>query len=115
MLLPELTDLNTYIEAERTNRYGAAKIKKDMTELVAWEAKAQKIPKMDKVRKITFIWRHPNQRKDKDNVEFAQKFIWDGLVLAKVISNDGWKHTPTRRIHKHEINKSNPGVSVLFK
>jgi len=35
----ELTDLNTYINAERSNRYAGAKIKREMTDYVAWIAK----------------------------------------------------------------------------
>jgi len=112
--LPELVDLNTYINAERTNRYIAAAIKKNMTHMVAAEAKAQLKP-IPQISKITFIWRHRDKRKDFDNVEGSQKFIRDGLVQAKIISNDGWQHFPPRTLHKHEINKHNPGVTVLIK
>lgn len=112
--LPELTDLNTYINKERSNRYLAAKLKKQQTRLVAWEARRQ-IGKKIKINKITFIWKHKNRRRDMDNVEFSQKFIWDGLVEAGVIENDNWKNRPTMTKHKHEINKQDPGVVVLIK
>lgn len=113
--LPELIDLNTYIQAERANRHIAAKMKDDQTELVAWECRRQKLPWLNKIEKITFIWRHKDKRKDFDNVEFSQKFIRDGLVKAGVIPNDGWKHFPPRTLHKHEVVPEDPGVTVIIK
>lgn len=112
--LPPLVDLNTYINAERTNKYIAAKIKREETFKVATLA-MQALPKMEKINKITFIWKHKDKRKDHDNVMFAAKWIMDGLVQAKIIPNDGWKHTPTRYLHKHEVNKNDPGVVVIIK
>lgn len=114
LILPELPDLNTYINAERSNRYAAAKIKKEATHLVAWEAKRQLGKKID-INKITFIWNHKNRRKDMDNAEFSQKFIWDGLVEAGIIDNDNWPNRPNRTLHKHKVNKEEPGVVVLIK
>lgn len=83
--------LNDYISAERTNKHIAAKMKKELTELVAYECKAQKIPKMDKV-KISYTWFEKNKRRDKDNIAFNKKFIQDGLVHAGVIKNDNWEY-----------------------
>lgn len=111
--LPELVDLNTYIRAERRNRFLGAKIKKEMTELVAYECVAQKIPKMSQITDITFTWYHKNKRKDFDNVEFAQKWIRDGLVKAGVIKGDGWEYFPPRTTHLHAIKKEKPGVTVI--
>ena len=113
--LQELVDLNTYIRAERSNRFNAAKIKKDMTTYVALECVLQKLPKMKHISRFTCIWRHKNKRKDFDNVEFAQKWIRDGMVQAGVVENDGWRHFPPRTLHKHELDPENPGVTVVFK
>ncbi len=113
--LPELTDLNSYIRLERTNRIMAAKAKRDETFLVASECRIQKLPKLDKINKITFVWKHRNKRKDFDNVEFSQKFVRDGMVKAGVVPTDGWKHMPPRTLHKHEVDKDNPGVVVIIK
>lgn len=114
LLLPELTDLNTYIKAERSNRFLAAKIKREMTELVAWKCKEQKLPKLQHISRFTCIWRHKNRRKDFDNVEFGVKWIKDGMVKAGVIENDGWRHFPPRTLHEHIVDSENPGVSVLI-
>lgn len=37
---------------------------------------------------ITFIWHEPNQRRDKDNVAFAKKFILDALQKSGRLEND---------------------------
>lgn len=87
----ELCDLNTYINKERSNRFSAAKIKKDMTE------KCQKamvnIPKnyYNKIY-LTFNWCCVNKKKDPDNIAFAKKFILDAMVKSHIIPNDGWNN-----------------------
>ena len=68
--LPVLPDLNTYINAERTNRFRAAKLKR-------------KIEPVKKVTYIEFIWKCKNKKKDPDGISgFATKVILDGLVQA---------------------------------
>jgi Holliday junction resolvase RusA-like endonuclease len=82
-------DLNEYIKIERSNRYAAANMKKEYTELVAWECKAQKLKFMESAY-ITFEWMEENRRRNIDNIAYAKKFIIDGLVLAGILKNDGW-------------------------
>lgn len=86
----ELTDLNTYIHANRSSRFLGAKIKKENTELVAWEAKSQKLSPITVPCSFVFNWYCRNKKKDKDNISFAKKFILDGLQEAGIIKNDGW-------------------------
>lgn len=85
-----LTDLNTYINAERSNRFMAAKIKKQNTQVVYIEAIRQHVPKFKKSVFIAYKWYCKNKKKDKSNVAFSKKFVEDGLILAKVLTNDGW-------------------------
>ena len=109
-------DLNTYIDLERSHRRKGAEAKKVQTEAVAWEVKRQfKSLRLERINKVTFIWRHKDKRKDLDNVEFSQKFIWDGMVMAHLIPGDGWKHRPPRTLHKHEVDANNPGCTVIIK
>jgi Holliday junction resolvase RusA-like endonuclease len=89
LIIPcELTDLNTYINAERTHRYRAADIKKDMTQICTLYAKNLQ-PITNKII-LRITWYCKNQKKDPDNISFAKKFILDGLVKAGVLQNDGW-------------------------
>lgn len=87
----ELPDLNTYINAERANKFGAAKIKKEATELVMWEVKSQKLKPIKGRIDLIFQWTVKDKKKDPDNIAYAKKFILDGLKEAGIIENDGWK------------------------
>lgn len=107
----EFTDLNTYIRAERSNRFMAAKIKKMETERVAYELMAPEKVKGKAV--ISFDWYTVNERKDPDNVAFARKFLMDGMVMAGLLEND------TRKCVKGFIDcffvdKDNPRVEVTI-
>jgi len=88
------TDLNTYIKAERSNRYIGAKIKKQETEDLGFYFLyyKNKIKKLKFPVKIKIIWHLKNKRKDLDNVAFAIKFIQDALVKIQAIENDGQKY-----------------------
>lgn len=86
----KLPSLNEYVNAERTNRFIAAKIKKEATELVAWQCKG--VLKISGCNDYTFTWYLPNKRSDPDNISFAQKFIFDGLQVAGKLENDSMKY-----------------------
>ena len=40
---------------------------------------------------INFLWVCEHKHLDPDNIAVAKKFILDGLVKAKIMTNDGWK------------------------
>lgn len=80
--------LNDYIDAERSNRFKAAAMKKEWTERVAWCAAGKRA---SGPVHLTYRFYEPNKKRDKDNISgFAHKVIQDGLVSAGVIGNDGW-------------------------
>src|SRR3954468_6926208 len=39
---------------------------------------------------VRFLWVERDQRRDKDNIAAAKKFVLDGLVTALVLRSDGW-------------------------
>ena len=86
MIHGRLPSLNEYIEAERTSRYKAAKMKNETEELIFWQIKKMK-PIKSKIR-IKFIWFEENRRRDPDNVRFSVKFILDALQKAGKLKND---------------------------
>lgn len=105
----KLCDLNTYINAERSNKYAAAKIKKDNT--LRCKLACKGIPHIEKYPlDIVLNW-HTNGRKDPDNLAFAVKFILDGLHKAKVIDNDGHKQINSIN-HKFYIDKEKTWCEV---
>ena len=84
-----LPGLNEVINQNRGNKFAGAKTKKDLTNSIAILAKAQLQP-CDRAHFI-FNWVEINKKRDPDNIASAKKFIFDGLVLAGILKNDGWK------------------------
>jgi len=108
----EFVDLNTYINAERSNRFIGAKIKKEETERVAWETKKYK----NKIKEpvwMRFDWFTKNERKDPDNVAFSKKFIFDGMVDAGVMEGDTRKFVSGFEDYFH-TDKKDPHVEIRF-
>lgn len=104
----ELPDANQVIAASKSHYMRYANLKKENTLLVRLSAS-----KVSKVKKADFeiTWHCKNRRKDKDNIIFGQKFIFDGLVEAGVISNDGWNEIGDVS-HKFKVDKENPRIEV---
>lgn len=108
-----LPTLNNYTHTNRANRYRGAQMKRDETTRVFWEIKKQCIPKCTTPPFITFRWICKDDRSDKDNICFAKKFILDGMVLAKIIPNDGWNDI-RGFTDEFAIDKDNPRVEVVI-
>jgi hypothetical protein len=108
----ELTDLNTYINAERRNRFIGAKIKKENTEDVMWQTKGKKCVDKYPVR-IHIDWYTPTIRKDPDNTAFAKKFILDGLVENGILEGDTRKHIKGFSDDFH-LDKENPRIELFI-
>lgn len=87
-----LPGLNAYMDAERTNKYKAASMKKQAENVIGFMIKTQ-LQGVEFTRPVVirYSWIEPNRRRDKDNIAFAKKFIQDSLVKMGVLKNDGWK------------------------
>ena len=108
----EFTDLNRYIKALNNSRWGGASIKKIETERVYICCKNQKVKSIkDYPVFVIFTWYSKNLKMDIDNVAFAKKFILDGLVKAKVLTNDSRKFVSGFTDY-FEIDSGNPRVVV---
>ena len=110
----ELTDLNTFVNAERTNRYIGAKIKKTETERIYWSCREQQLQVKTKPCTIIFSWYSKNKKKDNDNISFAKKFILDGLVQAGILYDDTQEWVTGFEDHFY-IDKDNPHIVVELK
>src|SRR5690625_502612 len=105
-----LPNLNEIIKASKSHYGSYSKMKAEYTELVAWEAKVQKIKHVESADFI-ITWYMKNKRRNKDNIMAGQKFIFDGLQQAGVIKNDGWKQLGNVT-HKFAVDKKRPRVEV---
>lgn len=109
-----LPGLNEYIAAERTNKYAAAKIKKDAEALIECAIKeCLDGVHFNKPVIMHYTWYEENKKRDKDNISFAKKFIQDALVKCGIIDNDGWKDIDGFS-DKFDIDKENPRIEIVF-
>lgn len=84
-ILGDLAKLNEHDAANRSNRFVGAKLKREMTELVANQCLTQKPLKT--AVKVGFHW-YFSSKHDFDNIRFAAKYVLDGLVHSGVLPND---------------------------
>ena len=88
-----LVSLNEYINSERTNRYAAAKLKKEQQTLISWAIKQYNLkPVSNYPVKLKITWYEKNNKRDADNVVFAKKFLQDALVVAGILKDDSRKY-----------------------
>lgn len=81
----KLATLNEHDGANRSNRFIGAKLKQEMTDLVAWQLRGKK--PIVKPCIITFNWMF-SSKADFDNIRFACKYILDGMVKAGILKDD---------------------------
>lgn len=110
IITDRLPCLNDIIDQARANKYKAAENKKIYTELVAWTAKAQRIPKMERVN-LTITWFEGSKKRDPDNIHAGIKFILDGLVQAGVIPNDTQRYVGDV-LHRIRTDRKKPRIEV---
>lgn len=114
IVIGRLPSLNEYVQAERSNRFAGAKMKKDYTEMIYWTIREQKLEAKLKPCRITFKWYEENKKRDLDNITgFGHKVILDGLVKAGILYNDTqeWVKGFTDEFY---ISKSNPHIEVII-
>ena len=107
----ELTDLNKFINAQRANRFGGAKVKKDNTQKCARAFAPIKAKKLKLPITLHITWYCKDKRKDKDNVAFGKKFLLDGMIESGLLANDGWGEI-AGFTDSFEIDKENPRIEV---
>ena len=86
----KLPSCNNYINACRTNRYAAAKMKSETEDAIG--VFINKLPHYENPVKIHFHWIEGNRKRDLDGICFAKKFILDALVKFGKLTNDNANH-----------------------
>lgn len=109
----KLPGLNEYIDLERLNKYKSAKLKRmtqdDLGLLIRHEIAIGHLHRHSNKVSIVFDWYEPNNRRDCDNVSFAQKFVLDALVENGVFPDDSRKYIEGIA-HRIATDKGNPRV-----
>lgn len=104
----ELPTLNEIIALSKGHWGQYSKMKKMNTNKVI-----QSLAGIPVIEKADFhiTWYCKNKQKDKDNIMVGQKFIFDGLVDAHILKNDGWKEIGNIS-HQFEVDKKNPRIEI---
>ena len=105
-----LCTLNDYINAERTDKYKAANIKRKMTNICARYCDEVELNKTG-LYDIELLWVTPDNKRDPDNIFFGIKWILDGLVTSGKLKNDGRKNI--RNIHHNIKTKAGEAYVVV--
>ena len=110
-----LPGMNEYQMACRSHWSNGAKMKSDaqqICELYMAKAKRKKVhfEKAD----ISIVWYEKNKRRDKDNISFGRKFIFDALQSMGILDNDGWGQIAEIR-ERFEVDKGNPRIEILLR
>lgn len=113
IIVGRLPTENQIIAAAKEHFGVYSKMKKESTQKVVDCIKhAQNPPpQFSGTLHLRITWVSPNRRTNKDNIEAGQKFIWDGLVDAGVIPNDGWTQQGNK-LHQHLVDKNFPHIIV---
>ncbi len=113
----EWCTLNQFININRTHKYSGSKQKKKCTNFI-------KIQLLNEVVKLGYdgeeysvniIWNYYT-REDLDNIMFQQKFVFDGMIEAKVLKDDNYKIIKkiTHEFKRCEKYKNKPFCIVQF-
>ena len=112
----EFVTLNKYIAANNNSRYEANEIKQVETERARlaglnWLADPKNKPIDVYPVQVEFFWSRLDEKTDPDNIAFGAKYILDGLVLARVLAGDRWKHIQSIS-HEFKIDHIIQGVEI---
>ena len=89
--LPGLNEVLASAKGYGGRGFGYAKLKRQWTQTIALHVLAAGIKHVDRAR-FEFRWVEKDKRRDPSNIAAGgRKLIEDSLVLAKVLTNDGWK------------------------
>ena len=109
-----LPGLNELIDAERTNKYKAAQLKRNVEEYIIFSARRCLRGKIETPVIMHYLWIEPNKKRDKDNIcAFGRKAIQDALVKAHYLDGDGWKYI-SGFTDAFEVDAKNPRIEVTF-
>ena len=87
--LPGMND--TTAKQGRGRGFAYAAEKRKWTNDIALLARAARVPHFTRVH-IAYRWVEANHKRDPSNIAAGgRKVVEDGLVLAKVLDNDGWE------------------------
>jgi hypothetical protein len=77
------TDLNTYVDTERGNRFAGAKIKKFETYRLNGEALRQRLPRLDRFDQRICVWYTKDARRARIMLRSEPSSFWMGSSMPR--------------------------------
>ncbi len=105
----KFTTLNEHDNANRRNRFLGAKLKHEMTDMVATQLLGK--PAIMSPCTLHFNW-HYSSRADFDNIAFAKKYVQDGMVKSGILLDDNQKYVTGFSDTFTKVDKGNELVVV---
>lgn len=109
-----LPSLNDVINANRTNRFMGAKMKKEIEEMIGWQIRfgvaRGHLRSVSRRCVIQIDFYEKTKRRDVDNIQSSTKFILDAMVKHGILLNDSRKYV--KQIY-HEIYDSDRDYVVV--
>lgn len=107
-----LDGLNEFIEAQRTNKYKGAELKKANQRIVELAIRRQLHIAIDRPVRLHYTWYERNAKRDLDNVSgLGHKVIQDALVACGVLADDSPKYVKGYT-DEFKIDRNNPRIEV---
>ena len=107
-----LDGLNEFIEAQRSNKYKGAALKKTNQQIVEFAICRQIHTAIKHPVKLHYTWYERNSKRDLDNVSgFGHKVIQDALVACGVLADDSPKYV-VGYTDEFKVDKKNPRIEV---
>jgi len=108
-----LPGLNDMLLSRGRGHYAWNAKKKRLEEEIMWEIKRDRIRPVARAR-FSFHFFERDRRRDPDNVDaVAKKVIFDAMVKAGVLQNDGWDQIAGIRL-EYAVDKDNPRIEVYI-
>lgn len=108
-----LPGLNEYTSSNRSNPYAGANMKKKAERTVIKALSDSGITPAVTPVLISYNWYEKDNKRDADNVSFAQKFIQDALVEEGILPDDSRKYVVGSN-HRVYTDKINPRIEVTI-
>lgn len=107
--------LNKVIEAVKQHWSRYSREKKQYTRIAHLDALSQyKGPAIDTACSFCFRWFLEDDKTDPDNITVGQKYIFDGLVNAGVLKDDGMEVLGGGITHFFAVDKDNPRCELTI-
>ena len=111
-ILPGMNEIIKASKSRRGNWSGYADLKRTYGQIIA--CYVGDLKPVHSLVWVSFEWVEKTRKRDLDNIAAAKKFIFDALVKAKILKNDGWKNV-AGWTDQFSSNKEKPGVRVIIR